>query len=89
MSVTVRVPAKVNVQLAVGGGRPDGYHEPATIFLLVGGAALGRGRGEILTLLGIGDQRQRGQRRAPGTRRRGPYSRGLLFAGAVPGGLLQ
>ncbi|MFD1662304.1 4-(cytidine 5'-diphospho)-2-C-methyl-D-erythritol kinase [Streptomyces caeni] len=36
MSVTVRVPAKVNVQLAVGGARPDGYHDLANVFLAVG-----------------------------------------------------
>lgn len=34
-SVTVRVPAKVNVQLAVGGIRPDGYHDLANVFLAV------------------------------------------------------
>ncbi|WP_346776766.1 4-(cytidine 5'-diphospho)-2-C-methyl-D-erythritol kinase [Streptomyces sp. HNM0574] len=32
----VRVPAKVNVQLAVGGLRPDGFHGLANIFLAVG-----------------------------------------------------
>jgi 4-diphosphocytidyl-2-C-methyl-D-erythritol kinase len=31
-AVTVRVPAKVNLQLSVGPLRPDGYHEIATIF---------------------------------------------------------
>lgn len=36
MSVTVRVPAKVNVRLAVGGARPDGYHDLANVFLAVG-----------------------------------------------------
>ncbi|MFE7775671.1 4-(cytidine 5'-diphospho)-2-C-methyl-D-erythritol kinase [Streptomyces sp. NPDC057445] len=36
MSVTVRVPAKVNVQLAVGGARDDGYHDLANVFLAVG-----------------------------------------------------
>ncbi|WP_367125180.1 4-(cytidine 5'-diphospho)-2-C-methyl-D-erythritol kinase [Streptomyces phytohabitans] len=35
-SVTVRVPAKVNVQLAVGGLRPDGFHGLANVFLAVG-----------------------------------------------------
>jgi 4-diphosphocytidyl-2-C-methyl-D-erythritol kinase len=34
--VTVRVPAKVNLQLSVGGPRPDGYHELATVFHAVG-----------------------------------------------------
>ncbi|MBQ0829466.1 4-(cytidine 5'-diphospho)-2-C-methyl-D-erythritol kinase [Streptomyces tagetis] len=35
MSVTVRVPAKVNVQLAVGQARADGYHDLANVFLAV------------------------------------------------------
>ncbi|MGO8887038.1 MAG: 4-(cytidine 5'-diphospho)-2-C-methyl-D-erythritol kinase [Streptosporangiaceae bacterium] len=30
--VTVRVPAKVNLQLAVGPPRPDGYHDLVTVF---------------------------------------------------------
>lgn len=34
--VTVRVPAKVNLQLSVGGPRPDGYHDIATVFQAVG-----------------------------------------------------
>ncbi|MEV6794968.1 4-(cytidine 5'-diphospho)-2-C-methyl-D-erythritol kinase [Streptomyces sp. NPDC051320] len=34
-AVTVRVPAKVNVQLAVGGARPDGFHNLANVFLAV------------------------------------------------------
>ncbi|MER5217225.1 4-(cytidine 5'-diphospho)-2-C-methyl-D-erythritol kinase [Streptomyces sp. NPDC002838] len=36
MSVIVRVPAKVNVQLAVGAARPDGFHDLANVFLAVG-----------------------------------------------------
>src|SRR6266511_3407509 len=86
--VTVRVPAKINLHLAVGGLRPDGYHDLVTVFQavslydgvtatpartltltvsgegapglaaelgadvafgLVGGTALGTGRGEHLT----------------------------------------
>ncbi|NGN70260.1 4-(cytidine 5'-diphospho)-2-C-methyl-D-erythritol kinase, partial [Streptomyces sp. A7024] len=35
-SVTARVPAKVNVQLAVGGRREDGFHALANVFLAVG-----------------------------------------------------
>jgi 4-diphosphocytidyl-2-C-methyl-D-erythritol kinase len=35
-SITVRVPAKVNVQLAVGGRRADGYHGVASVFFAVG-----------------------------------------------------
>jgi 4-diphosphocytidyl-2-C-methyl-D-erythritol kinase len=34
-TVTVRVPAKVNLQLAVGGPRPDGFHELATVYQAV------------------------------------------------------
>ncbi len=36
VSVTVRVPAKVNVQLAVGAARPDGFHDLANVLLAVG-----------------------------------------------------
>ncbi|WP_336054043.1 4-(cytidine 5'-diphospho)-2-C-methyl-D-erythritol kinase [Streptomyces sp. CA2R101] len=35
-SITVRVPAKVNVQLAVGAARADGFHDLANVFLAVG-----------------------------------------------------
>jgi 4-diphosphocytidyl-2-C-methyl-D-erythritol kinase len=31
-AVTVRVPAKINLQLSVGPPRPDGYHELVTVF---------------------------------------------------------
>lgn len=34
-SVTVRVPAKVNLQLSVGAVRPDGFHEVATVYQAV------------------------------------------------------
>ncbi len=34
-SITVKAPAKVNLRLAVGGRREDGYHELANIFLAV------------------------------------------------------
>ncbi|RSO06930.1 4-(cytidine 5'-diphospho)-2-C-methyl-D-erythritol kinase [Streptomyces sp. WAC 06783] len=34
-SVTARAPAKVNLQLAVGGARPDEFHDLASIFLAV------------------------------------------------------
>ncbi|MEE1755869.1 4-(cytidine 5'-diphospho)-2-C-methyl-D-erythritol kinase [Streptomyces sp. SP18CS02] len=33
--ITVRVPAKVNVRLAVGAARPDGFHDLANVFLAV------------------------------------------------------
>jgi 4-diphosphocytidyl-2-C-methyl-D-erythritol kinase len=35
-SITVRVPAKVNVQLAVGGRRADGFHGVSSVFFAVG-----------------------------------------------------
>jgi 4-diphosphocytidyl-2-C-methyl-D-erythritol kinase len=35
-SVTVRAPAKINLQLAVGAPGPDGYHPLATVFHAVG-----------------------------------------------------
>jgi 4-diphosphocytidyl-2-C-methyl-D-erythritol kinase len=35
-SVTVRVPAKINLQLAVGPLRPDGYHDLVTVFHAIG-----------------------------------------------------
>ncbi|MHA6762513.1 4-(cytidine 5'-diphospho)-2-C-methyl-D-erythritol kinase [Streptacidiphilus sp. PAMC 29251] len=35
-SITVRVPAKVNAQLSVGGRRADGYHGVASVFFTVG-----------------------------------------------------
>lgn len=35
-AVTARVPAKVNLELMVGPGRPDGFHHLATVFQAVG-----------------------------------------------------
>ena len=35
-SLTVRVPAKINLQLAVGPLRPDGYHDLVTVFHAIG-----------------------------------------------------
>lgn len=35
-SVTVRVPAKVNLELRVGPRRRDGYHDLATVFMAIG-----------------------------------------------------
>jgi 4-diphosphocytidyl-2-C-methyl-D-erythritol kinase len=34
-AVTARVPAKVNLQLAVGPVRPDGYHGVVTVYQAV------------------------------------------------------
>ncbi len=59
-SVTVRVPAKVNLQLSVGAPRPDGYHELATVFQAVGlfdeiVARSPTGDGITLTISGEGE----------------------------------
>lgn len=35
-TVTVRAPAKVNLELRVGPPRPDGYHDLSTVFMAVG-----------------------------------------------------
>lgn len=35
-SITVRVPAKVNIHLAVHAARPDGFHDLSNVFLAVG-----------------------------------------------------
>jgi 4-diphosphocytidyl-2-C-methyl-D-erythritol kinase len=57
-SVTVRVPAKVNVQLGVGGLRTDGFHGLANVFLAVGlhdevtAAPAARGTGVRITVSG-------------------------------------
>lgn len=55
--MTVRVPAKVNLQLAVGPLRPDGFHELATVFHAVGlfdEVIASPGAGISLTLAGEG-----------------------------------
>ena len=59
-SVTVRVPAKVNLQLSVGPVRPDGFHELATVFQAVSlcdeiTVRPGSGPGITLTLSGEGE----------------------------------
>lgn len=57
-SVTVRVPAKVNVQLVVGPPRADGFHDLANVFLAVGlydevtAQPLERGEGPRVTVTG-------------------------------------
>lgn len=56
-SVTVRVPAKVNLQLSVGPVRPDGYHELATVFQavdIVDEVTARPGTGISLTMSGVG-----------------------------------
>jgi 4-diphosphocytidyl-2-C-methyl-D-erythritol kinase len=59
-TVTVRVPAKVNLQLSVGPRREDGYHELATVFQAVSlvdevVARAAPERGVRLTLTGEGE----------------------------------
>ncbi|MFF1907001.1 4-(cytidine 5'-diphospho)-2-C-methyl-D-erythritol kinase [Kitasatospora sp. NPDC058218] len=56
--ITVRVPAKVNVQLGVGGLRTDGFHDLANVFFAVAlgdevtASATGPGEGVTLTCSG-------------------------------------
>ncbi|MFI8084112.1 4-(cytidine 5'-diphospho)-2-C-methyl-D-erythritol kinase [Kitasatospora sp. NPDC086009] len=56
--ITVRVPAKVNVQLGVGGLRADGFHDLANVFFAVAlgdevtASAAGPGEGVTLTCSG-------------------------------------
>ncbi|MBP0462069.1 4-(cytidine 5'-diphospho)-2-C-methyl-D-erythritol kinase [Streptomyces montanisoli] len=56
--VRVRVPAKVNAGLAVGGARPDGFHDLANVFLAVGlydevtATAGAAGEGPVITCEG-------------------------------------
>lgn len=56
--ITVRVPAKVNVQLGVGGLRADGFHDLANVFFAVGlfdevtARELAPGEGVTLTCTG-------------------------------------
>jgi 4-diphosphocytidyl-2-C-methyl-D-erythritol kinase len=54
-SVTVRVPAKVNLQLSVGPLRPDGFHELATVFHAVSifDEVIARSRPEVGITLAI------------------------------------
>ena len=57
MSVVVRTPAKVNVQLSVGPMRPDGYHELVTVFQAVSlhdVVTASEGEGVTLTMSGEG-----------------------------------
>ncbi|HLM06025.1 MAG TPA: 4-(cytidine 5'-diphospho)-2-C-methyl-D-erythritol kinase [Blastococcus sp.] len=57
MSVTARAPAKVNVHLAVGPLRPDGFHELRTVYLAVSlfdTVTVAPGDGLALTLSGEG-----------------------------------
>jgi 4-diphosphocytidyl-2-C-methyl-D-erythritol kinase len=58
-SIAARAPAKLNLQLSVGGRRPDGYHEIVTIFQAVGlfdvvTATATPGRGVSLSVEGEG-----------------------------------
>ncbi len=59
-TVTVRVPAKVNLQLGVGPNRPDGFHELATVFHAVSlfddvrARQVAPGAGVTLTISGEG-----------------------------------
>jgi 4-diphosphocytidyl-2-C-methyl-D-erythritol kinase len=56
-SVTVRVPAKINLQLAVGPLRPDGYHGLVTVFHAVSlfdGVTVTPAKADSVTVTGEG-----------------------------------
>lgn len=58
MAVTVRAPGKVNLYLAVGAPRPDGYHPLATVFQAVDlyeEIEADHARGLSLTFTGLGE----------------------------------
>ncbi len=79
-SVTVRVPAKINLQLAVGPLRPDGYHGLVTVFHAVS-------LFDEVTVAPADDGQRDGQRRGrgpgPGERRQpGPAGRPGAARGA-------
>ncbi|MGZ6793767.1 MAG: 4-(cytidine 5'-diphospho)-2-C-methyl-D-erythritol kinase [Mycobacteriales bacterium] len=59
-SVVVRAPAKVNLHLAVGSVRPDGYHDLTTVFHAIGlydDVTLTRSRGLTVRVEGEGAER--------------------------------
>ena len=56
-AVTVRVPAKLNLQLAVGPRRPDGYHDLVTVFHAISlsdEVTVEPGAGDLVTVTGEG-----------------------------------
>ena len=70
--VVARAPAKVNVHLAVGPLRPDGFHELRTVFLavsLLDTVTARPGDGLALTVTGEGAGAARGADRVPTDRR--------------------
>ena len=72
MTVVARAPAKVNVHLAVGPLRPDGFHELRTVFLavsLLDTVTARPGDGLALTVTGEGAGAARGADRVPTDRR--------------------
>ena len=71
-AVAARAPAKVNVHLAVGPLRPDGFHELRTVFLavsLLDTVTVRPGDGLALTLTGEGAGAARGADLVPTDRR--------------------
>ncbi|MCU1669591.1 MAG: 4-diphosphocytidyl-2C-methyl-D-erythritol kinase [Blastococcus sp.] len=66
--VVARAPAKINVHLAVGPARPDGFHELSTVYLAVSlfdTVTVGPGEGIALTVSGEGTGAAGGASRVP------------------------
>jgi 4-diphosphocytidyl-2-C-methyl-D-erythritol kinase len=82
-AVVARAPAKVNVQLAVGPLRPDGYHDLQTVFLAVSlfdTVTVRPGDGLSLTISGEGTDGAPGGDRVPTDRRNLVWRAAVLLA---------
>jgi 4-diphosphocytidyl-2-C-methyl-D-erythritol kinase len=82
-TVVARAPAKVNVQLAVGPLRPDGYHDLQTVFLAVSlfdTVTVRPGDGLSLTVSGEGTEAAAGVDRVPTDRRNLVWRAAVLLA---------
>jgi 4-diphosphocytidyl-2-C-methyl-D-erythritol kinase len=84
--LAARAPAKVNVQLAVGPRRPDGFHELRTVYLAVSlfdTVAVWAGDGLALSVSGEGTKAARGADLVPTDRRNLVWRAAELLAGAA------
>ncbi|MCW2510569.1 MAG: 4-diphosphocytidyl-2C-methyl-D-erythritol kinase, partial [Modestobacter sp.] len=82
-AVVARAPAKVNVQLAVGPLRPDGYHDLQTVFLAVSlfdTVTVRPSDGLSLTVSGEGADAAAGVDRVPTDRRNLVWRAAVLLA---------
>jgi 4-diphosphocytidyl-2-C-methyl-D-erythritol kinase len=84
--LAARAPAKVNVQLAVGPRRPDGFHELRTVYLAVSlfdTVTVRAGDGLALSVSGEGTKAARGADLVPTDRRNLVWRAAELLAGAA------